>query len=126
MTKDLIRYVLIALSGVAATVSFLSVVLIGIAGMSFNDVVQKMNSQAGIYIFPTLILFEFCFLANDLLVYLSRKFDFGYGVGLSEVRFTYNMDNFDTPIPLATKLLQLYPLSIGLTTFILVLVLITR
>lgn len=75
-----------------------------------------MNSQTVLYIFPALIFLEFCFLTNDLLVYLSRTFHLNFGLQFSEARFTYENDNSDAPIPLKTKLLQLYPLSIGLVT----------
>jgi hypothetical protein len=85
-----------------------------------------MNSETAIYIFPAVVLFEFYFLTNDVLAYLTEKYQLNVGLKFSEVRFTYDLDNNNTHIPLKSKLLQLYPLTIALTLLGFVLVLFTR
>jgi hypothetical protein len=124
--KALLRLGLVALCAVAATMSLLGLILCGVLKMEVNSIVQKMNSETVLYIFPVFILFEFCFFANDMLVHLSKKHQLNIGLEFSEVRFTYDLDNNNTPIPLRAKLLQLYPSSIALTLLGFVLVLLTR
>src|SRR3954470_10952009 len=85
--KDILRYLLTFLSGLIATAFLLSVVMVGILGLEFCNVVQKLNSQVILYVFPALILFEFCFFTNDLLVYLSESFHVDVGLQFSEMRF---------------------------------------
>ena len=58
--------------------------------------------------------------------YLMKKYRLDVGLELSEVRFTYDLDNNNTPIPLKSKILLLYPLTIVLTLLGFVLVLFTQ
>ena len=74
-----------------------------------------MNSEVVLYIFPAFVLLEFCLLINDWLAHLSKKYRLPFGFDFPEMRFTYDLDNNNTRIPLRSKLLQLYPLSIALT-----------
>ena len=124
--KALLRLGLVALCAVAATMSLLGLILCGVFKMEVNSIVEKMNSETVLYIFPIFILFEFYLFANDMLVHLSKKHQLNFGLEFSEVRLTYDLDNHNTPIPLRAKLLQLYPLSIGLTLLGFVLVLLNR
>jgi hypothetical protein len=124
--KTLLRSGMVALFAVAATLSLLGLILCGFLKMEPNTIVQKMNSEMAIYIFPVAILFELYFLTNDALAYLTEKYQLDVGLEFSEVRFTYDLDNNNTPIPLKSKILQFYPLSIALTLLGFVLVLFTR
>jgi len=123
--KTLLKSGLVALCAVAATVLLLGLILCGVLRMELNTIVQKMNLEMDLYILPAFILFEFYFLINDLLAHLSKKHRLHFGFDFSEVQFTYD-DNYNTPIPLRVKLLQLYPFSIALVSLGFVLVLITR
>ena len=124
--KTLLKSGLVALWAVAATVLLLGLILCGVFRMELNTIVQKMNSEMVLYIFPVFVLFEFYFLTNDTLAHLSKKYRLSFGFDFSEVRFTYDLDNNNTPIPTRAKLLQLYPLSIALTLLGFVLVLVAR
>jgi hypothetical protein len=124
--KALLRLGLLALCAVAATMSLLGLILCGIFKMEVNSIVENLNSETVLYIFPSFILFEFYLFANDMLVHLSKKHQLNFGLEFSEVRLTFDLDNNNAPIPLRVKLLQLYPLSIGLTLFGFVLVLLNR
>ena len=110
----------------AATASLLGLVLLAGFGMQLNTIAQKMNSETALYIFPAVIMAEFYFLLNDFLAHLSKRYQLYFGFEFSEARFTFDSDNSNTPIPLRTKLLQLYPLSIALVLFGFVLVLMNR
>lgn len=124
--NSLPKYGLVALFGMSATLCLLSFILIVVLGTDISAVVQKANSHKAIYIFPVLIFLEFCCLVNDLLVHLANRFGPVFAFQFREVQIKFDQDNFDVPIPLRTKLLKLYPLSIGLTTLGFALVLITR
>jgi hypothetical protein len=124
--KTLLKSGLVALVAVAATLALLGLILCGFLKMEPNTIVQKMNSETAIYIFPAVVLFEFYFLTNDVLACLTEKYQLNVGLKFSEVRFTYDLDNNNTHIPLKSKLLQLYPLTIALTLLGFVLVLFTR
>jgi hypothetical protein len=124
--KNLLKAGLVMFSAMAATVALLGLVLCGIFGMEINAIMQKMNSQTALYIFPAFILFEFYSFINDLLAYFSKSHRPLFGFVFSEIRFTYELDNNNTPIPSRAKLLQLYPLSICLTVLGFVLILIPR
>jgi hypothetical protein len=124
--KNLLKFVLVLFCATAAALSLLGLVLCGVSKMELNTIVQKMNSEMALYIFPAFVLFEFYFLINDFLAHFSKKYQLPFGFDFSEFRFTYDLDNNNTPIPLKAKLLQLYPLSIALTLLGFVLVLITR
>jgi hypothetical protein len=124
--KALLKLGLLALCAVAATMSLLGLILCGIFKMEVNSIVENLNSETVLYIFPSFILFEFYLFANDMLVHLSKKHQLNFGLEFSEVRLTFDLDNNNAPIPLRVKLLQLYPLSIGLTLFGFVLVLLNR
>jgi hypothetical protein len=124
--KTLLKSGLVALCAVAATVLLLGLILCGVFRMELNAIVQKMISEMVLYIFPVFVLFEFYFLTNDALAHLSKKYRLSFGFDFSEVRFTYDLDNNNIPIPVRAKLLQLYPLSIALTLLGFVLVLVAR
>ncbi|MEN3349645.1 MAG: hypothetical protein V7632_3280 [Bradyrhizobium sp.] len=87
---------------------------------------QVLSSETGLYILPAIILIEFCFLTNDSFAYVCERFELSFGLRFSEIPFKFDLDNFDTPIPLKTKLLQLYPLTILLTLLGFVAALMTR
>lgn len=124
--KNLLKAGLVIFWAMAATVALLGLVLYGVLGMEVNAIMQKMNSETALYIFPAFVLFEFYFFINDLLAYFSKNNRPLVGFVFSEIRFTYDLDNNNNPIPSRAKLLQLYPLSISLTLLGFVLVLITR
>jgi hypothetical protein len=124
--KNLLKAGLLLSWAMAATVALLALVLCAVPGMDVNAELQKMNSEPVLYIFPAFILFEFYFFINDLLAYFSKKDRPLLGFVFSEIRFTYDLDNGNAPIPSRAKLLQLYPMSISLTLLGLVLVFITR
>ena len=73
-----------------------------------------MNSSASLYLLLLVILFDCCFFANDLMVYLSQKFDKKLLFEFSELRFRYDIDNYNRLIPLRSKLSQLYPITAGI------------
>ena len=83
--------------------------------MDLGLVLQKINSDKSLYLLPVLILVEFYFFANDILAYLSKKYGVLLKFDFSEIRFTYDPpDVRNTAIPLRSKLLGLYPLSLAL------------
>ena len=104
----------VALIAVVAAAGLLALVLCGIFNMQPSDIVQKMNSDKSLYIFPVLIVCEVYFLTNDLLVYLSKKHPMRFGFDFLEIPFRYDLDVKNSLIPLRSKLVALYPLSIGL------------
>ena len=112
--KIFCKYGLILLCGLIGAL-LLGAMLIVFLGMDIATILEKMNSQKALYLFPIIIFIEFCFFLNDSFVLLSRTKNVDFGIEFSEMRFTYDLDNFDTPIPLRAKLLQLYPLTICLT-----------
>ena len=124
--RTLLKIALVAVCAAIFTAVVLIVVLAGIFGMQWSRTLQILSSAMGLYLLPTIIFFEFYFLTNDLLVYLCKRFELDFGLHLSEVPFRFDLDNFDTLIPLRTKLVQLYPLTILLTLLALVVALITR
>jgi hypothetical protein len=124
--KNLLKAGLVIFWAMAATVALLGLVLCGVLGMEVNAIMQKMNSETALYIFPAFVLFEFYFFMNDLLACFSKNDRPLFGLVFSEIRFTYDLDNNNTPIPSRAKLLQLYPLSISLTLLGFALVLTTR
>jgi hypothetical protein len=124
--KILLRFGLILLCAGTVTASLLSLLVMGVLGTSPGDFVQKMNSQAGLYLFPALILVDCCCFINDSFVYLASESRLDLGLGFSEVRFTYDQDTSDTPIPLKTKVLHVYPVSMVIILLIFALVLVTR
>jgi hypothetical protein len=124
--KNLLKAGLVVFWAMAATVALLGLVLCGVLGIEVNAIMQKMNSATALYVFPAFVLFEFYFFINDLLAYFSKNYRPLFGFVFSEIRFTYDLDNNNTPIPSRAKLLQLYPLSISLTLLGFVLVLINR
>jgi hypothetical protein len=124
--KNLLKLGLIVCCAMVASLSLLGLVLSAGFKMKLSDVMQKMNSELTLYLFPTVILLEFCFFINALLAHLSKKHLLNLGFDFSEVRFTYDLDNSNTTIPLRIKLQQLYPLSIALTLLGFVLVLMSR
>jgi hypothetical protein len=103
---------LIALVAVLAAAGLLALVLCGIFNMEPSAIVQKMNSDKLLYIFPVLIVCDVHFFINDFLVYLSRKRPLRFGFDFSEIPVRYELNN--SLIPLRSKLNHLYPVSIVL------------
>ncbi|MCK1511461.1 hypothetical protein IVB22_02500 [Bradyrhizobium sp. 190] len=124
--KSLLKLGVLLACAMAATVSLLMLVFCAILQMELGEIIRKMNSELVLYMFPAFILVEFCFLINDLLAHLSGKYRHNFGFEFSEVRFGYELDNNNAPIPPRIKLQQLYPLSIAMTLLGFVLVLISR
>jgi hypothetical protein len=102
------------------------VVLYGVFKMEPGVLLGKMNSSNDLYIFPAVICAELCFFSNELLAYITQKYQLRLGWAFSEIRFTYDLDNNNTLIPLRAKLWGLYPAAIGLTLGAFILVLLNR
>jgi hypothetical protein len=124
--KTLVKILLVAGCAAILTAVLLIAVLSGILGMQWSRTLQVLSSETGLYILPAIILIEFCFLTNDSFAYVCERFELSFGLRFSEIPFKFDLDNFDTPIPLKTKLLQLYPLTILLTLLGFVAALMTR
>ena len=101
-------------------------ILYGVFKMEPGVLLSKMNSSNDLYIFPAVILAELYFFTNDLLAYITQKYQLMVRWAFSEIRFTYDLDNNNTLIPLQAKLWGLYPASIGLTLGGFILVLLNR
>jgi hypothetical protein len=69
----LLRSGLVALCAVLATACLLGLILRGIFKMEPSTVMQTMNLDKQLYIFPVFILCEFYFLTNDLLAFLPKN-----------------------------------------------------
>ncbi len=124
--RMLLKIALVAASAAILTTVLLIIVLAGVLRMQWSQTLQTMNSAPGLYLLPTIIFIEFYFLTNDLLAYVCRKFELNFRLQFTEIPFKFDLDNFETPIPLRTKLVQLYPLTILLTLLGLAIALITR
>lgn len=124
--KLLLKLGLLVSAAALVTASLLGLVLVLLLKMELGSVIAKMNAAPLLYIFPVVILAEFCFFINDLLAHLSQKHGSVSDFEFSEIRFTQELDNKNTPIPIGTKLRQLYPLSLVLTLLGFVLALIGR
>lgn len=124
--RTLLKIVLVAVCAAILTALLLIVVLGGIFGMQWSRTLQILSSATGLYLLPTIIFIEFYFLVNDLLAYICRKYELNFGLSFSEIPFKFDLDNFETPIPLKTKLVQLYPLTILLMLLGLVVALTAR
>jgi hypothetical protein len=105
---------LVSLCAIVSAVAILGLGWFAILKMEPSLVAQKMSLDKTLYIFPVLILAELYCLINDLLVYLSRKHGVLLDLDLSEIRFTYDLDMRNTAIPLRSKLLGLYPITLAL------------
>ncbi|MDA9491958.1 hypothetical protein [Bradyrhizobium sp. CCBAU 11361] len=124
--RTLLKIALVAVSAAVLTTVLLIIVLAGILGMQWSRTFQILSSATGLYLLPAIIFIEFYFLTNDLLAYACRKFELDFGLHFSEIPFKFDLDNLETPIPLRTKLVQLYPLTILLTLLGFVVALITH
>ncbi|MCK1683401.1 hypothetical protein IVA87_29360 [Bradyrhizobium sp. 147] len=124
--RTLLKIVLVAVCAAILTALLLIMVLGGIFGMQWSRTLQILSSATGLYLPPTIIFIEFYFLVNDLLAYICRKYEPNFGLNFSEIPFKFDLDNFETPIPLETKLVQLYPLTILLLLLGLVVALTAR
>jgi len=124
--RTLLKFALVAACAVFLTALLLIAVLAGILGMQWNRTLQILSSATGLYVLPAIILTEFYFLTNDLLSYVCKKYEVDFGLHFSEIPFKFDLDNFETPIPLRTKLTRLYPLTILLTLSGFVVALMTR
>jgi hypothetical protein len=122
----LLRLLIVLPAAALVTLFLLSLILFVILRMDAGAVVEKMKSGGVFYILPAIILAEFGCLINDLLALLAKKPGAAVRLGFSEVRFAYELDNTNTPIPLKTKLRHVYPVSIGFTSLLFVLVLLAR
>ncbi|MGQ0685242.1 hypothetical protein [Bradyrhizobium sp.] len=116
--KTFLRCGLVSLCAAAFTGVTLGLVWFAILKMEPGLVARKMSLDGALYIFPALILAELYCLTNDLLVYLSNKHDILLDLGLSEMRFTYDLDVRNNAIPLRSKLLGLYPITLALLLFV--------
>ena len=113
--NGLLRYGLVSLCAATSAAATLGIVLFVAFKMDLGLVLQKINSDKSLYLLPVLILVEFYFFANDILAYLSKKHGVLLKFDFSEIRFTYDPpDVRNTAIPLRSKLLGLYPLSLAL------------
>ncbi|MDA9547064.1 MULTISPECIES: hypothetical protein [Bradyrhizobium] len=124
--RTLLKIALVAACAAILATVLLVIVLAGVLGMQWSRTSQILSSETGLYVLPTIIFFEFCFLTNDLLAYLCEKYELDFGLRFSEVPFEFDLDNRGTPIPLRTKLARLYPLSILLTLLGFAVALMTR
>lgn len=124
--RTLLKVVLVAASAAILTTLLLIIVLDGILGMQWSRTFQILSSATGLYLLPAIIFIEFYLLTNDLLAYTCRRYELDFGLHFSEIPFKFELDNFETPIPLKTKLVQLYPLTILLTLLGFIVALITR
>jgi hypothetical protein len=124
--RTLLKIVVVAVCAAILTAVLLITVLAGILGMQWSRTLQILSSATGLYVLPTIILIEFYFFTNDLLTYVCEKFALNFGLHFCEIPFKFDLDNFETPIPLKTKLVQLYPLTILFTLLGFVAALMTR
>lgn len=124
--RTLLKIILVAASAAILTTLLLITVLDGIVGLQWSRTFQIMSSATGLYLLPAVIFIEFYLLTNDLLAYACKRYELIFGLHFSEIPFNYDLDNFGTPIPLKSKLIQLYPLTILLLLLGLVVALITR
>ncbi|WP_025034124.1 hypothetical protein [Bradyrhizobium sp. DOA9] len=124
--RTLLKIAIVAVCAAIFTAVLVVIVVAGILGMPWSRTLQILSSETGLYLLPTIIFFEFYFLTNDLLAYLCEKYELDLGLRFSEVSFKFDLDNLDTPIPLRTKLVQLYPLGILLALLGLVVALTMR
>ena len=115
--KTLRRLGLVSLCAVVPAAATLGLVWFAIVKLDPGLLAQKMNLDRTLYIFPAIVLAEFYCFMNDLLVHLSRKHGALRDLGLSEIRFTYDLDVRHSVIPLRSKLLGLYPITIALLSF---------
>ncbi|MBR0987785.1 MULTISPECIES: hypothetical protein [Bradyrhizobium] len=121
-----LKIALVAICAAILTAVLLIIVLAGIFGMQGSRTLQILSSAPELYLLPTIIFVEFCFLTNDLLAYLCKKFELDFGINFSEIPFKFDLDKLEAPIPLRTKLVQLYPLTILLTLLGFAVALMTR
>jgi hypothetical protein len=112
--KTLLRCGLVSLCAIVSAGATLGLVWFAILKMEPSLIAQKMNLDWTLYIFPVLILAELYFFMNDFLAYLSKKHGVLLGFDLSEICFTYDLDVRNSAIPLRSKLLALYPITIAL------------
>lgn len=124
--RTLLKVVLVAASAAILTTLLLIIVSDGIVRMQWSRTFQILSSATGLYLLPAIIFIEFYLLTNDLLAYACRRYELDFGLHFSEIPFKFDLDNFETPIPLKTKLIQLYPLTILLTLLGFIVALITR
>jgi hypothetical protein len=122
----LLRFLIVVSAAALATLCLLSLILFVILRMDFGTIAQKMKADGIFYILPAIIFAEFGFLINDLLALFAKTPGAAARLGFSEVRFTYELDNNNTPISLKTKLRHLYPICIGFASLLFVLVLLIR
>ena len=112
--KGFLKLVFIAMCGCVLTACLLGVVLVGVLHLEPNHVLQKMNLNKALYLLLLVILAECCFFANDLLAYISQRFDKRLWFDFSEIKFRYDLDNYNRAIPLGSKLSQLYPITVAI------------
>jgi hypothetical protein len=124
--RTLLKVVLVAACAAILTTLLLIIVLDGILGMQWSRTLHILSSATGLYVLPAIIFVEFYLLTNDLLAYTCGRMKLDFGLHFSEIRFSFELDNLETPIPLKTKLIQLYPLTIFLTLLGFIVALVTR
>ncbi|WP_315834260.1 hypothetical protein [Bradyrhizobium prioriisuperbiae] len=111
--KNLVKLGLILFCAAVATASLLGFALRGILKKDISQILEKMDSETGLYVVLIFILFEFYCLINDSLAGLSRKYNLNFVFVFSEIRFAAEADPTNTPFSLRTKLLM-YPLTISI------------
>jgi hypothetical protein len=124
--NTLSKVALVLMCALAEAAFLFGLILYGAFKMEPGVVLSKLNSSNDLYIFPAVILAELYFFTNDFLAYITQKYQLLVGRAFSEIRFTYDLDNNNTLIPLRAKLWGLYPAAIGLTLGGFILVLLNR
>jgi len=112
--RGILKFIFLVVCGCALTMCLLGFVLVGVLHLEPNHVIQKMNSNKALYLLLIVILAECCFFANDLLAYVSHRFDKQLWFDFSEIKFRYDFDNSNRVIPLGSKLSQLYPMTVAI------------
>ena len=112
--KGFLKLLFVVVCGCALAICLLGVVLVGVLHLEPNHVLQKMNLNKALYLLLLVILAECCFFANDLLAYISQRFDKRLWFDFSEIKFRYDLDNYNRAIPLGSKLSQLYPITVAI------------
>ena len=120
--RKLIKFGALLGSAAAATAALFGLTC-GLLGLDFSSALQKFATYDGLYLIAAIILAEFYCLANDGLFYLSRDNPRRFGIEFSEMSFSSEYDDNNTPLPLRAKLFGLYPLMIAIMWLAMVVIL---
>lgn len=110
----LLKFGLLALCATGATLVLLSTALLGLLRIAPDEIYRTLSASPDLLLFPVLMWIEFCCLTNDLLAYVADRYGVDFGIKFTDIRFTADLDNRDTPISLTAKLSRMYPLSLAL------------